>query len=482
MEGFGFSLADSTSLRAEPDGFFLLSRQPLRILRLNQSLFNLLKHIRDGGELKEFISRNPGLNSGNLLKVLLSLAAKGYLKLERIASISDYPRVSIIIPVRDQPEDLLDCLQSLNNLNYPKDRLEIIVVDDGSRKEVSQIITSGTVRVIRHDESKGPAACRNIGAEKANCDIFAFLDADCLAGEDWLKETISFFQTVNIGAVGGYVDGYYKNSFLDRYERVASSLNMGQRLILEAKTGSSFYVPTANMLVTREAFKATGGFKAEMRLGEDVDFCWRLRDLGYALLYAPFGRVAHKHRNRLGSMLKRRSDYGTSEAELYRTHRDKRKTFLVSAFSGLSFLLLTLAVLLMNPYPLYLIPILFGIDLWRKSAAVTRLKMTVSFTQLIYATFRSYLSFFYFAFFHLMRYYLILIAVLGFLWHPLWLFSGLAIVYTSIVDYHVKKPSLFYPVFLFFYLLEHLAYQAGVFLGCLKLRYFGSYLLAFRLI
>jgi len=241
-------------------------------------------------------------------------------------------------------------------------------------------------------------------------------------------------------------------------------------------------VPTANMLVTREAFKATGGFKAEMRLGEDVDFCWRLRDLGYALLYAPFGRVAHKHRNRLGSMLKRRSDYGTSEAELYRTHRDKRKTFLVSAFSGLSFLLLTLAVLLMNPYPLYLIPILFGIDLWRKSAAVTRLKMTVSFTQLIYATFRSYLSFFYFAFFHLMRYYLILIAVLGFLWHPLWLFSGLAIVYTSIVDYHVKKPSLFYPVFLFFYLLEHLAYQAGVFLGCLKLRYFGSYLLAFRLI
>ncbi len=481
MEGFGFSLADSTSLRADPDGFFLLSRLPLRMLRLNESLFNLLKHIRDGGELKEFVSQNPGLNSRNLVKVLLSLASKGYLKLERIASISDYPVVSIIIPVRDQPEDLLDCLQSLNNLNYPKDRREIIVVDDGSQKEVSQIITPDAVRVIRHGESKGPAACRNIGAENAKGDIFAFLDADCLAGEDWLKETIPFFQAVNAGMVGGYVDGYYKNSFLDRYERVASSLNMGQRLILEAKTGSSLYVPTANMLVTREAFKATRGFKVEMHLGEDVDFCWRLRNLGYALLYVPFGRVAHKHRNRLGNMLKRRSEYGTSEAELYRTHRDKRKTFLISVFSGLSFLLLTLAILLMNPYPLCLIPVLFGIDLWRKSVAVTRLKMAASFPKLIYATFRSYLSFFYFAFFHMMRYYLILIVVLGFLWHAFWLFGGLAIVYTSIVDYYVKKPGLLYPVFLFFYLLEHLAYQAGVFWGCLKAKYFGSYLLAFRI-
>jgi hypothetical protein len=44
----------------------------------------------------------------------------------------------------------------------------------------------------------------------------------------------------------------------------------------------------------------------------------------------------------------------------------------------------------------------------------------------------------------------------------------------------VKKPRLPYPVFLFFYTLEHLAYQAGVFLGCLRERYFGSYRLSFR--
>lgn len=480
MKEFGFSLAADTSLREDPDGFFLISPLPVRILRLNRSLFRLLQHIQKGSELSEFVNRNPGLDTGNLLKVLLSLVSKGYLKLERIADIDSYPRVSIIIPVRDQPGDLGECLHSLANLDYPKDRLEIIVVDDGSRKEVSSIITSSDITIVGQKKSLGPASCRNIGAEKAGGDILAFLDADCTAGENWLKEIIPFFKATTVGAVGGYVDGYYRKSFLDRYETSASSLNMGKRLLIEGKSTSSFYVPTANLLVRRDIFMSTAGFQAGMRIGEDVDFCWRLRDLGHTLLYVPFGRVAHKHRNRLDKMLQRRARYGTSEAVLYHTHRDKRKSLQIPVLSGLSFLALTLSTLIMSPYPLPFILLFFGLDLWRRSSVVKNFKIGLAFIQLVYAAFRSYLSFFYFAFFHLIRYYLILFIVLGFLWYPLWIFGGTAIIYSSIVDYSVKKPRLLHPVFLFFYLLEHLAYQVGVFWGCLKKGYFGSYLLSFR--
>jgi mycofactocin system glycosyltransferase len=478
--GFGFSLADSTYLRADADGFFLLSHTPLRLLRLNEALFNLLRHIRDGGELSEYLEQNHALESVNIFRVLLSLVARGYLKLDRIAPLTDFPRVSIIIPVRDQPEDLLDCLKSLENLRYPKDRRETIVVDDGSQKDVSQIITSTNIRVIRHENSRGPADCRNIGAAKASGDILAFLDADCLAGENWLNETVPFFRATGAGAVGGYVDGYYQDSFLDRYEKVFSSLNMGKRLIIEAKTESGFYVPTANFLVAREAFSAAGGFKEGMHIGEDVDFCWRLKDLGYTLLYVPSGSVAHKHRSRLGSMLKRRAEYGTSEAVLYRAHRDKKKGFAVSLYAGLSFLALALAILMWNPYPLCALPLIFGIDLWQKYTTVNKLKMVLTLPQLVSSALRSYLSFSYFAFFHLIRYYLILMAGLGVLWYPLWVFGGVGILCTSVVDFTVKKPALLYPVFLFYYLAEHLAYQVGVFWGCLKRGSFGSYLLSFR--
>jgi mycofactocin system glycosyltransferase len=480
MKGFGFSLAAHTSLREGPDGYSLVSALPVRVLRLNRPLFLLLKHIRDGGGLSAFLNENPEFNENKVLQTLLTLAAKGYLRLETIAEIERFPLVSIIIPVRDQPGDLGECLHSLSEIDYPEDRLEIIVVDDGSKKDVSEIITSESIKFIREDKSLGPATARNLGATYASGDILAFLDADCIAGQDWLRELVPFFNAADVGAVGGYVEGYYRRSSLDRYEAVASSLNLGRGILIEGDSSSSFYVPTANLLVVREAFRAAGGFRAGMRVGEDVDFCWRLRGLGWYLLYVPSGSIAHKHRNRLGRMMKRRAEYGASEAPLYRAHPDKRKIMPAPVFSGLAFLALALSIVLVNPYPLCALPLLFGLDLWRRSAKINRLEIGLSFLRSLSAAFRSYLSFFYFAFFHLVRYYLVLFIGFGLLWYPLWIFSALALVYASIVDYYVKKPGLLYPVFLFYYLLEHLAYQAGVFWGCMKKGYFGSYLVSFR--
>ena len=481
MKGFGFSLAAGTQLRESPDGFFLVSRAPVRRLRVNESLFRLLRHIDGGGELSEFIKENPGLDESGLLHVFLSLAAGGYLRLERIGEIRDYPRVSIIIPVRDQTSDLADCLASLAALDYPEERRETIVVDDGSKKAISRIFTSDKFRIMRLEKSRGPAAARNAGAGKAGGEILAFLDADCVAGEKWLRETVPFFKADGVGAAGGRVAGFYKKRFLDRYEAAFSSLNMGNRLILEGKSSSTFYIPTANLLVRRDVFKSLGGFREDLRTGEDVDFCWRLREPGRSLLYAPFGAVAHKHRHRLDRMLSRRFQYGMSEAPLYRAHRNKKKTLAIPVFSGLTLLAIALSILLVNPYPLCAVPLLFGLNLWRRAAGVKKLKIDIGSGGVAGAALRSQASFGYFAFFHLVRYYLILFIGLGFLWYPLWVLGGLAVVYASAADYLNKRPALFYPVFLFFYVMEHLAYQVGVFWGCLKTGYFGSYLVKVRL-
>jgi mycofactocin system glycosyltransferase len=382
--------------------------------------------------------------------------------------------------VRDQPVDLVDCLMSLEEIDYPIDRLEIIVVDDGSKKAAAQFVSSERVKIIRNDKSQGQAAARNTGAEKARGEILAFLDADCIAGKGWLKELVPFFQAAGTGAVGGFVGGFYNKSALDRYEEVSSSLNMGKRLIIEGKTESGFYVPTANLLVKCDVFMSAGGFKTGMSVGEDVDFCWRMRDMGHALIYAPCGTVAHKHRNRLTRMLKRRADYGTSESILYRAHRDKKKGMVAPLLHGLSFLALALAVLLLNPYPLIALPLLFGIDTWHKKKTLRNFNTGITLPQLAGSSLRSMISFYYFAFFHAARYYLALLLAVGFWWQPVWIWGGLAIVYASIVDYSVNKPRLFYPVYLLFYCLEHLAYQVGVFLGCVRARYFGSYIVKFK--
>lgn len=479
MNGFAFSLARNTYLQENPGGYFLISRVPIRMLRLSKSLSSVLKQIESGEKVSDITFGNPSLKKGQLLRTLLSLTSKGYLKLDGAGTPETCPGVSIIVPVRDQPNDLIECLQSLADLDYPPDKLEIIVVDDGSSENISGIVSPFNVRLIKLEKSRGPAAARNTGAEHSSGDVLAFLDADCIADKNWLRELIPFLQIEGIGAVGGLVDSYYKTRYLDRYEEVSSSLNMGARLISEMGKESNFYVPSCNMLVSRKAFLATGGFTEGMQVGEDVDFCWRMRDRGYSLLYIPYGKVAHKHRSRLFKMLQRRHSYGTSEAVLYSSHRNKRKRLSLPVYAGLSFIALTAAVLLMNYYLLGFIPILLGLDLYHKSTTLKQYKMVLPFRALIYATLRSHFSLYYFVLFHLMRYYLILLFAIGFLFHSLWIFGGFALLLTSIVDYRAKKPRLNYPVFLFFYFMEHLAYQTGVFWGCLKLGHFRAYVPVF---
>jgi mycofactocin system glycosyltransferase len=468
MTGLRLKLAANASLREGRSGQYLLSRRPLRALRVNRALFRFLERLREAG---------PAAIPGDFLTLLLGLVSRGYLEIEAAPEAENYPFVSVIVPVKDQPADLADCLRSLEGLDWPHDRREIIVIDDGS---VIPVAVPPGVRLLRREVSGGPAAGRNLAAQQARGDILAFLDADCVAGMGWLRELAPFFAADGIGAAGGLVTGYYKNSFLDRYEDACSSLNLGRRLMLEASGPSTLYAPTANLLVRHHTFMSIGGFAADRRVGEDVDLCWRLRDLGHGLVYAPYGAVAHKHRNRPGRMLRRRGEYGASEAGLYRAHRDKRKTMVVPVLAGLDFLALAAAILLLNPYPLLLVPLLFALDFWRRAAALKKTGLPLPLSAIAGSALRSEGSFCYYVCFHLVRYYFVVLLALGFLWHPVWAFAGLALAATSLVDFFVKKPRLPYPVFLLLYTLEHLAYQAGVFWGCLNARWFGSYRIAFR--
>ena len=453
----------------ERDGEQLLvCRSPLAVLRLNGALHALVCRARE-------VAITPATPAE--ATVLEQLATKGFAERlrEDDAPLIDLPSISVVVPVKDRADELRRCLDSIARVDYPRELMQLIVVDDGSRDDSAvvarqcgaQVVPSGGV-------GRGPAAARNVGARAASGEILAFIDSDCTASPAWLQELLPAFSDAQTAAVGGLVDGLYRDTSIDRYESVMSSLTLGNR----ERTGNSgddtFYLPSCNLLVRRRSFHAVGGFRDEMHVGEDVDLTWRLRDRGWTIRYLPFGRIYHAHRSTIRSFMSRRFDYGTSEGTLQRLHPQRRKRLVVPPQLAL---LLALALFAPATGGWSLVGatgLLVGDGLVRRRQFGQR-QVPIGFGALLAGRLRALGSLVYYLSYHLVRYYALPLLVVAILWSPVWLGLLAALVGTARVDYAVRRPEQAFFPFVGIYALEHLAYGAGVFWGCVRRRCFTSY-------
>jgi len=489
LGSLSIQLADNVHLKNLNSKWYLTSDAPLRYIRVPHSVSRFIDRLSAHGCRMSDVYANMGKSaSKQLTQTLFALIQKGYLRLHQndiMSGEEDLPTVSVIIPVKNRPDDIVECLTALSSVDYPENKLEIIVVDDGSNDNTSARVRDFNVRLIPQSVSRGPAASRNTGAKKATGDILAFLDSDCVADRAWLKQLVPLFFVEGIGAVGGLVNSYFKTTRLDRYEAAFSSLSMGNRILFGSTSESNFYVPTCNMLIRRDVFETAGGFSDGMHVGEDVDLCWRMRKKGHFLLYVPFGPVSHKHRNQLGKMLKRKAEYGTSEAELYKYHPDKKKQFIAPARSSLSFIAFIAAIFFNIPVLAALCMILYGLDVLHKKARLKKLdsdiERDITFRKLCLSTLKSHFSLFYYAGFFMIRYFLIVFILAGMVNYSAWIVGFILLGICSGVDFRIRKPKLTYPVFLVIYVLEHCAYQIGVFIGCVRHKYMKCYLPLIRI-
>lgn len=134
------------------------------------------------------------------------------------------PKVSIIVPVYNGEKTLPLCLDSLMRLDYPKENLEIIVVDNGSVDETARIIKRYPVKYV-YEPHKGRARARNKGVELAQGRFVAFLDADCVAHKDWLRNILKGCNDPSIGGYGGTICTYNPSTFWERYTESRKSLH-----------------------------------------------------------------------------------------------------------------------------------------------------------------------------------------------------------------------------------------------------------------
>ena len=477
---FLYRVRPGVRIESVGDGWTVVSELPLAVVRVNAPAARLLELMRGGARVSD-LAEALSVDQERVLQLCEYYRSRGILDVEPLPGGRDaaLPSVSVIVPTKDRAAELEDCLAALFAVDYPPERFEVIVVDDGSSDRTPDVAKAYPCRYIANDRNRGQSYSRNAGARAASGEILAFIDSDCVASREWLRELVRFFSWSKVAAAGGLVVGFSDESALDRYEQVASSLNMGDRLILMSDDDSMSYVPTCNLLVRRDVYLDLGGLREDLRVGEDVDLCWRLRSAGWRLVYSPTGLVRHRHRTRLHEMLRRRAAYGTSEALLHSLHPDKRKTMALRVLPALTVALLTACLVGLEPrlLPLCVVPVVG--DGVRSSLKLAREGVQVRLSRIWFASVRGHLSFLYSVSFHLVRYYLLAILAVGFAAPGLWLLALAALLYVAAVDYGVKRPRLGFPVFLWFMCVEHVAYQVGVAVGCVRRGSFRSYLVRF---
>ena len=116
------------------------------------------------------------------------------------------PFFSVIIPTCRRPRQLATCVRSLSSLDYPRDRFEVIVVDDGDDETLGRVIepfrSALEIRLIRQANA-GPAVARNTGGMNARGEFLAFTDDDCEPSQDWLTVLAAGFRENPDAMLGG---------------------------------------------------------------------------------------------------------------------------------------------------------------------------------------------------------------------------------------------------------------------------------------
>ena len=256
--------------------------------------------------------------------------------------------VSVIIPTCDRKDSLKAALDSIARLDYPRNRYEVVVVDDGSVDGTEALVRElqGQVpMVLRYyrQEKKGLSAAKNIGIRESRGEILAFTDDDCLLEREWLARLVQAFDSPEVGVVGGpdKIPGV-STAFAKCIDySVTSFIGTGGVREGGVMRLAKYYPRGCNTALLKSLAEEAGGFDERFRVGEDIELVYRIRRAGYSIRYATEAFVWHKRRGSFRAFVRQIFSRGCWRAELGRRHRELLEvsyvlpSLMIVGFAGL---------------------------------------------------------------------------------------------------------------------------------------------------
>jgi glycosyltransferase involved in cell wall biosynthesis len=297
----------------------------------------------------------------------------------KIAKIKKFPRVSIIIPVKNKNKYLVECLDHCLALDYPN--FEIIVLSD---KEFELFNSSKRIKVVPTG-SVSPPRKRDIGLQHASGEILAFLDSDAFPEKDWLRNGVINFENNEVVAVGGPAltpsnDDFWQKASGDVYNSFLVSGKYRYRYRIGKYLEVDDY-PSCNFFVRKSEMEKVGGFNTDFWPGDDTFFCLKLiKRLKKRIVYDPKVIVYHHRRRLFCEHLKQIKNYALHRG--YFAKRFPETSFRLSYFFPTLFLVgLSVGWIFGFFYPIFYsiylsvigVYLLFGLVPWLLSLDVKRM-------------------------------------------------------------------------------------------------------------
>ena len=194
--------------------------------------------------------------------------------LYRYELMKKLPSISVLIPAYNEEESIRETIESVKNLEYPKELIEIIAVNDGSKDRTLEILKSINGIKILSKENSGKADSLNKALEIAKGEIIAINDADSFPEKDAFLKMVYYFKDEKVGAVTGSVFVKNRNNLLEKLQSIEYMMIAFGRKLFEY-IDSVFVTPGALSMYRKSALMEVKGFDSN-NLTEDIEIAWNL--------------------------------------------------------------------------------------------------------------------------------------------------------------------------------------------------------------
>lgn len=222
------------------------------------------------------------------------------------------PKISIIVTCRNNQETIRGCLQALTTQDYPKDHIELIVIDACSTDATAEIAKQYTNHV--HCMPINAAAAYNQAMTLSSHDILGFVDADAKVESTWLRKLVPHLDDPKIAGVSGDIETWNVENPLarsigyeikNRYNRIH---NYAGR------------IATMNLLLKKAVIAEAGGWDEKLPSQYDTDLGYRISQKGYKIAYEPNAKCYHYNRPTIHAYWRQQKQYGKNTLKLYLKH------------------------------------------------------------------------------------------------------------------------------------------------------------------